>query len=216
MMSSAFPVPRRVTVRRKALMISCAAAAVACVLAQPREAKAQQFSGAFQGSIESQSGSITRTPTSNTTETITIGSPTATINWSASDGSEFGPINFLPSGNIATFQNGTEVTQYTVLTRVNPDGSGRPISINGTVQSCIGESTGGNIWFYSPGGILIGETAIFYVGGLLLSTLDVFDGWSADGSTDASANLIRTGPLQRDETIEEPVTSRSGGPGEPN
>lgn len=37
-----------------------------------------------------------------------------------------------------------------------------------------------------------------------------------ESGTDAAANLIRAGPLQREEIIEEPVTSGSDGLGEPN
>ena len=34
--------------------------------------------------------------------------------------------------------------------------------------------------------------------------------------TDAQARLIKTGPLQRDLTVDQPVTSGNDSPGEPN
>src|SRR6187551_2398673 len=99
MMSRAYSFPRRLTLRRKALMLSCASAAIAVAALAPRAAHAQAAPplGAFRGSIASQVGGVTRNQTSNTTETITIGSNAATINWSPTDtASGGGPIDFLP------------------------------------------------------------------------------------------------------------------------
>ena len=62
---------RRVTLKRSALMLSSAVAALA---AQPAHG---QVAGAFRGDISSTTGTVTRLPTTNTTETITIGSNTA-------------------------------------------------------------------------------------------------------------------------------------------
>lgn len=156
---------------RKVLMISCASAALATAALFPQAARAQ----AFQGSIASSTGSVTRSTPTSTTETLTIGTNTATINWTPTNQQQGGgPINFLPSGNTATFTSAQGITDYTVLNRIVPD-SGQAIALNGHVISTLQgtNTTGGNVWFYAPGGIVIGANAVFDVGGLLLSTNDV-------------------------------------------
>ena len=66
-MTSTAPCPRKFGVERKALKLSCAAAAIGCVLAQPHEANAQAApSGAFQGDITGTNGVINQNRTSNT------------------------------------------------------------------------------------------------------------------------------------------------------
>lgn len=161
---------------RSRLRLSCGAAALAAAvaIASPQQAKAQ----AFQGNEAVVAGSATRTITSTTSETITIGSPTATINWSPYDTSGTGTVDFLPSGHTATFTNDPASTaDFTVLNRILPLDPSRPISLNGHVISQLQDFSGnvvrgGNVWFYSPGGIMIGATAVFDVGGLLLSVND--------------------------------------------
>ncbi len=95
------------------------------------------------------------------------------------------PIDFLPNGNVATFTSSTGLLDYTVLNRIVPLNSGRAIELNGSVLSTLegGSTTGGRIWFYSPGGILVGSGAVFDVGSLLLTTIDP-NSWTAgdDGS----------------------------------
>jgi filamentous hemagglutinin family protein len=165
-------------------MLSCASAAIAVAALAPRPAQAQSAPlGAFRGDITSQVGSVTRNQTSNTTETITIGSNTATINWSPTDtATGGGPIDFLPTGNVATFTSSPGVTFYTVLNRIVPNDPSRSILLDGSVISTLeGTSTiGGNVWFYSPGGIVVGPNAMFDVGGLLLTTADLPNGFGAD------------------------------------
>ena len=78
---------------------------------------------------------------------------------------------------------------YTVLNRILPTagtgGTFRPVSLNGTVDSRLGSSggaQGGDIWFYSPGGIITGASSRFDVGSLVLSasTLDNIDNGGAE------------------------------------
>jgi filamentous hemagglutinin family protein len=176
-------------------MISCAAAAVAAVLAQPREAKAQ----AFQGDPTTAMGTVTYSRDSSPivgSETITVGSPTATINWAPYDTQGTGNIDFLPDGYVATFINDPQLTSdYTVLNRIVPTDPNRAIELNGSVLGRITDgintSTGGNIWFYSPGGIVVGANAVFDVGSLLLSTIDIANGWWVDGDS-FSATFLQT------------------------
>src|SRR5207302_3620455 len=67
------------------------------------------------------------------------------------------------------------LADYTVLNRIVPSDASRAISLNGQVISNLQDTgaTGGRIWFYGPGGIVIGATAVFDVGSLLLTTNDV-------------------------------------------
>lgn len=177
MTSTAFPRSRPASAHRKALKFSCAASAVACALVQPREAEAQTApTGAFQGDITSTVGVVTQNRTSDTTETITVDSRSATINWTARNS------NFLPSGNTATFTSTTRFRDYTVLNRVTPADAASPIELNGNIVSTVqGASTvGGNIWFYSPSGIVVGSGAVFDIGSLLLTSLDPGTDWTAD------------------------------------
>src|SRR4051812_37264048 len=157
---------RRLSAERRKLMISCAAMALA-VAAVPQKARAQAAPpGAFQGTISS-STNASQTTLGTGTETITVTNSTATINWTASNN------NFLPSGNTATFTSSSGITDYTVLNRVTPADALNPIQLNGHVISTLqGSSTiGGNVWFYSPSGIIVGASAVFDVGGLLLTSL---------------------------------------------
>jgi len=165
---------------RKALMMSCASAALATAALFPQAARAQ----AFQGSITSSTGSVTRVTTSSTTETLTIGSSTATINWNPANQQQGGgPLDFLPTGNTATFTGTGAVADYTVLNRILP-ATGQAIRLDGHVISTLqeGGAAGGHIWFYAPGGIVVGASAVFDVGSLLLTTNDVTNfGTTANG-----------------------------------
>ncbi|MBD3734654.1 MAG: hypothetical protein IE934_18320, partial [Sphingopyxis sp.] len=121
---------------------------------------------------------IVRDPDS---DTITINAPTAIINWTPDDaGVGGGDIVFLPSSSSVLFRNSvTNTGGFTVLNRILPNDPSRRVALNGTIQSRLYDSsnnltgTGGNVWFYSPGGILIGSTALIDVGGLVLSAADI-------------------------------------------
>ncbi len=155
---------------RMTLMMSCASAALATAALLPQKAHAQ----AFAGTPTTVSGTVSYSRSNPGTETITIGSNTATINWNPS-GQEpnGGTLNFLPAGNTATFTTpGT--LDFTVLNRIVP-ASGQAIALNGHVISNFQETgaTGGHVWFYAPGGIVVGASAVFDVGSLLLTTNNV-------------------------------------------
>ncbi|MDQ8757209.1 hypothetical protein RCO27_13335 [Sphingosinicella sp. LHD-64] len=110
-------------------------------------------------------------------ETITVNRPTAIIDWSEAQN------NFLPEGNSATFQNGSGITDYAVLNRIFTF-NGDPVQFNGTVQSRIDGQPGGTVIFQSRGGIILGPTALFDVGSLVLTTL------SLQGIEDGYGNLV--------------------------
>jgi len=168
------------TRKHQALMLSCASAALAATLLMPQKAHAQ----AFIGTPTTTSGTVNYSRSTPGIETITIGSNRATINWTAANQQRGGgAIDFLPAGNTATFTSSGAIADYTVLNRIVPE-SGQPIALNGTVISTLQESNapGGHIWFYAPGGIVVGATAVFNVGSLLLSTNDITSfGTTANG-----------------------------------
>ena len=180
--------------KRHRFLISCASLAIATAALAPQRAKAQ----AFQGAPATASGTVSYDRATPGTETITIGSNTATINWTPSDAQGTGNINFLPVGNSATYLGGAALTDFTVLNRILPTDVTRTIELNGSVLSKLSNgSTGGNVWFYSPGGIVIGSGAVFDVGGLLLSSIDLPNGFTAGtGNFSATSRRRRPTPAQ--------------------
>jgi len=154
---------------------SCSVLAIAATLAFAPVA----FGQAFQGTPTVQSGNVTINSAVPGQDTITVRTPQAVIDWVPADAAVGGPpINFLPAGNVALFNNDPVLqNNFTVLNRVLPADPNRPIALNGSIvaqlQQGAGVVPGGNVWFYSPGGVLVGATATIDVGGLLLTTDDL-------------------------------------------
>lgn len=112
----------------------------------------------------------------------------AVLNWTTYDTAPLGGanggsyVNFLPAGTELRFVgNGAS---FTAVNRIftNPDNAGayRGIAFQGQVTSYLSGDgansvgpVGGNIWFFSPGGILATGGASFNVGSLLLTTSDL-------------------------------------------
>ncbi|PZN93572.1 MAG: hypothetical protein DCF31_12135, partial [Alphaproteobacteria bacterium] len=106
---------------------------------------------------------------------VIVNTAQATINWTPADTAiGGGAIDFLPAGNTVDYIAGqVPGGVYTVLNRIIAADPSRVIAFNGTVNS----GAGGSVWFYAPGGILLGETARFNIGNLLLTANDpVTDG----------------------------------------
>jgi len=103
------------------------------------------------------------------------------IDWQPFQDATGNALVFLPNGTTAFYQNSPTAQingQFAVLNRILPTPGGNAAVINGSVISQIfdaagGSSIGGFVAFYSPTGIVIGNTATFDVGQLLLTTLDV-------------------------------------------
>ena len=112
----------------------------------------------------------------------------AVLNWTTYDTAPPGGaqgnsyVNFLPAGTELRFVGNGQ--SFTAINRVftTPDNAGayRGIAFEGQVTSYLyGDGpnsvgpVGGNIWFYSPGGILATGSARFNVGSLLLSASDL-------------------------------------------
>lgn len=155
---------------RHSALVGSASALVLAALAWTAPAHAQR--AGFQGTPQYNDMDISILPSGSATDVnINVLRPQAVINWTPDDRGTSGTINFLPEANTVSF-NGSG--SYTVLNRIIPlDTAGnavaRDIALNGTVTS----SPGGNIWFYSPGGILVGANAQFTVGSLLLTTREI-------------------------------------------
>lgn len=174
-----------------ALAATSVVAVAASLAAIPEVAFAQAFQGS--GAVTSGTASIT---TGVGTTTITVASPEVVIDWQAI-APPTGNVDFLPAAAVATFQDaaaGVPLADYTVLNRIQPgnlDATGlfvptaRPIAFNGIVQSVLGGGTGGNIWFYSPNGIVVGSGAAFNTGSLVLTTeaIDTTGGLYGAGNT---------------------------------
>src|SRR4051794_21304447 len=181
----AYPVYRA---KRHKLLISCATLAITVALT-PQRAWAQ----AFQGVPTTVAGTVTYDRSKPGVDTITIGSSTATINWAPSDAQGTGNINFLLAGNTATYQGTSSLTNFTVLNRVVPTDPTRTVELNGTILGKLSDgTTGGNVWFYSPGGILVGSQASIDVGGLLLSSIDMSGSFGATTTTGFPATFAKT------------------------
>lgn len=169
------------------ILVSASGIALAtAILAQPTIAHAQSF----QGTVGSVVGSASVVAGTNTTN-ITVSGPSAVINWIPNDNaSTGGPILFQTAGTTATFTG--VAGDFAVLNRIIPTGSNRPIQFDGTVRSEISNSgiaaPGGTVFFYSPGGILVGANAIFDVGNLALTTSDL--AYDASGRFDTAGSYV--------------------------
>ncbi len=204
------PEPRRRAEGRRARArqlrmhpLSCAAIAVA-IVAGPA------FGTGFQGnySFASGSGSITR---GGIADVIDItNSSSAVIDWSPDDtASGTAPIIFLPGGNTATFQSTSG--DFTVLNRILASDPGRPIEFDGHVVSQFYAGSGpfhqgGAVWFYAPGGIILGSGAVFDVGSLLLTANAI-----TLGAGNALPNIATSGISLRGATDGEALVDIRGG-----
>jgi len=165
----------------------------ALLLAAPMAVRAQGFAGTaavVHGSAGfSSSGNVQ-------TVSIPTTSPVTTINWSPTDTAVGGgAINFLPSGNTVSYVGAAgAAAPYTVLNRIIPTDTTRTVAFNGAVNSTANT----RVWFYSPGGLLIGSTASFNVGGLVLTT--------ADPVADDTGNFM---PIFDQFTVQSPAGSTS-------
>ena len=175
---------------RARLLTSAALAASAVALVQANPARAQLTTG-FQGAPEivvPGSASVVQTPGA---DTITVNVPQAVINWTPNDRTGTGNIDFLPFGASARF---TGAQEFTVLNRIIPRNGAdvpvaRMIELNGAITSDVNGGPGGNVWFYSPGGIMVGSSAVINVGSLVLTNRDI----DTTGGLFGTRNEIRFG-----------------------
>ena len=121
------------------------------------------------GTIDSSAG-IDAINSSNSNLIIT--GQQAVINWTATNTPGGGQITFLPDGSNVSF---TGASDFAVLNRVTPGTAGNAIYMGGNINSLVGDSVGGTVYFYSPNGIVIGANASINVGSLGLTTSPITD-----------------------------------------
>jgi len=153
---------------KRMLMLGCAVGGVCCVAVPYAQVDAQ----AFNANPKTVAGNVSYDRATAGVETITVETQSAIIDWTPTAGI------FLPAGDTATFVNGPNNADFAVLNRILAT---TPVRFDGTVLSRLGDLAagtavpGGTIVFSSPGGIIIGSTAVFDVGNLVLTSLNVVD-----------------------------------------
>ncbi|MBU3993513.1 MAG: hypothetical protein KKA12_13345, partial [Alphaproteobacteria bacterium] len=167
----------RFTSRRSRLRTGTALVAGLAVASFAGGAHAQGFNGTPT--------SVTGAAVNGTNDDVTVFGSEAIITWTANAAAITDTnVDFLPAGNTVTFHDpGSPVGDFTVLNRIIPSyfdiatstqtNLAATISLSGTVNSNVSGGNGGNIWFYSPYGIIVGAAAQFNVGSLLLTTSDI-------------------------------------------
>ena len=186
--------------RSNSLLLSGAGLAMAAALLMPSAAQAQAFNGT--PSVVRGSATIDRSVAK--TDTITVSTRTTVIDWSPFEDGSGKAKTFLPRGTTAIFQNlssASGTTDFAVLNRILPSSDGDVAIIDGTVISRVNygsgdTSRGGTVAFYSPNGLLIGNSAVFDVGHLLLTTLapdlDSFDSYLDGGTLELAGSSGQT------------------------
>jgi hypothetical protein len=161
---------------RRLAVTSTIAIATALLIGKAPEARAQSFQGS--GTVVAGSASIVTGPG---TTGVTVSSNSVVIDWTPTDTAiGGGAINFQPAGTTATFTQDPMIQDsLSVLNRILPTDPTRAVQFNGTVISQIQQISGGPIandgelYFYSPGGIVVGATSVFDVGVLGLTTSNI-------------------------------------------
>lgn len=168
-----YPAERRKS-RLGRLLAGVSASAAALLLAiSPAAVSAQAVIGTptIQFGIET----VSRDAVSKT-DTVFVSAPEALLDWTSSSATG----DFLPQGS--TLQFTRDGQPFTVLNRVTSSSFGGPLSISGTVQS----ESAGKVWFYNPGGWVVGATGVFNVGSLVLTSLPI----TVDPSSDTVSRLL--------------------------
>lgn len=168
---------------------SCSVLALATVLvvgATP--AMAQSLLGS--GSFTTNGGAGASIGTAPNLTTINVNPGQTVIDWIPTDTAiGGGTINFQNPGTTANFLGSPG---FAVLNRINPADSTRSITMNGTIQTLAlgtGAATNGSLYFYTPGGFVIGGNSVINVGSLVLSTSPITVNGSGQFITGASNSV---------------------------
>lgn len=186
---------------RTRLLLTCGSAALALALTlAPQRAAAQGVNAA--GTVTDGAAFIDNTAPGQTT--VDVITPTTVIDWQQLEDAGGNALTFLPANNTLRFQSG-QLPDFAVLNRILPSTNNNIAVIDGNVISRITGPTGlaqagGFVAFYSPTGLLIGSTATFDVGSLLLTTLDTspasFANFAAGGNLSLAAATGSTARVQ--------------------
>ncbi|MEQ1547415.1 MAG: hypothetical protein ABL918_02070 [Chakrabartia sp.] len=161
------------------LLSGCAIAVAWAACGYAPVVRAQSFLGTH--AVTSGSADVFTGPNATT---VVVNSPTVVLDWTPTDTALTGELLFQNAGTTATFVNGDPgLTDYVVLNRILPINVSfpvltRPVRLDGIIRSLYqapGNNgiTRGSIWFYSPGGLILGQSARIDVGSLVLSTSDI-------------------------------------------
>ncbi|HMI41497.1 MAG TPA: filamentous hemagglutinin N-terminal domain-containing protein, partial [Sphingomicrobium sp.] len=151
----------------------CSSLAIATSLvAGPSPAAAQSFNADTIAPVTTNGAIVSTSP--GFTNVALNGGQTV-IDWTPNDTAISGSAIDFQSGGTATFSSASD---FAVLNRINPTDPTRLIVMNGTINSLVGSQTGGSVFFYTPGGIVLGPNALINVGSLVLATSLI----SVDGS----------------------------------
>lgn len=166
------------------LSLAASPSVIAAVMVlQPTITHAQAFQGAPTVAL----GNVSISG-SGPNDFFTVNAAQNIINWVPTDtATGTAPIDFLPAGASASFTGGAALNgaNYTVLNRIIAADPSRAIQLAGTVDS----DTAGRIWFYAPGGLLLTNSALFDVGGLLLTANDPVGAAAGQNFLDAAGNF---------------------------
>ncbi|MEP1421348.1 MAG: hypothetical protein ABJK59_06230 [Erythrobacter sp.] len=106
-------------------------------------------------------------------DTVEILGTSAIVDWTTFVAGNGGPVTFLDAGQNLLFTSAEN--DFTVLNRITTPGVDAAVRIDGNVTSTTNGSAvvGGNVWFSSAGGLILGPTASFNIGSLLLTSSQV-------------------------------------------
>lgn len=108
-----------------------------------------------------------------TTISINGAAPQTVIDWTPSNAPDAnGQISFQAAGTTVTFERGG--SDFAILNRIIPTDTSNSVRLDGTILGRVGSGlsqSGGTVFFYSPGGLIVGATARIDVGALGLSTV---------------------------------------------
>ncbi|MDE1467287.1 beta strand repeat-containing protein [Aurantiacibacter sp. D1-12] len=161
-------------IRKTTLLHSCAGAALLASLAFASGSASAQGINAT-GTVVQGSAQIDNMVPGTTL--VTVDTQDTVIDWDPDIDPTLGVAEtFLPFGNTAIFQNGSNNTNFAVLNRIMPGPGGNPALFQGLVQAFLNDlvtgaqTPGGFVAFYSPTGIIVGPTGRFEVPQLMLTT----------------------------------------------
>ena len=183
---------RHIKAARQPLLSSCAIAAALAAAGHSAPARAQVAptpnpSYVATSSVVGGTASVNHGTGATPYTQITVNSSRAIIEWTPTNSPGSDGVVAFQSGGTAIFESGG--SDYVVLNRILPSGN-NAVSFNGITESVIGSvdggPRGGTIWFYSPGGIILGSSARFDVGSLGLTTADILNSDFLDGNNSYS------------------------------
>lgn len=163
-------------------------------------ASAQSLLGT--GSIDVNGGGPAGIVNGVNTTTVTLNPGNSVINWTPNDNATLNnvPIFFQGSGTTATFQS---TGDFAVLNRINSTDITRQIFMDGSINSLVNGTTGGSVYFYAPGGFILGSNSVINVGSLVLSASPISNADFTDGGSitfgqalNPNASIIVNGTAQ--------------------